>query len=511
MPNAAPVKQEKVKSLELEKIRPERNLEKWSLWSPASSKNPPRARVIEREITLPNGDKAIGRLKIGFTDQGELTTEDQRTYYALVKHWELNGRPATTPFSLKKLTKLLKKKWGTRNIETLTESLARLYATPLFWTNAYHDSASGKTHESLEGFRVLDSLKIIKTRVDGHITKEAGYFKFNELILSNLQNNHTKPVLFDVVLGFKSEIAQLIYTHIDLILAGNTFYERKTIELFADLGISGKTYKFASKRKQALDPALKELQGVPLSKGGVIASATLERTKDNKDYKVVFRKGSARKVQEAPTADPLVQEESRDEEESQAQPYQKQLTPQEEKGAELVAHFYRLFHQAERHKPSSKERDQATSLIAQYGETIARFIVDYSHKAAPTTNYKPQTFGGIIQYAARAAAEYERKQKEKERRQQAEAEAAADRRREAAEATARERAQERYNRLPEADRQTLIDAYTEKLCEETPMWAEHREKGTGSLLNSAVRAAILEDFTSAERGESDVPTPPPQE
>src|SRR5205823_10369470 len=119
----------------------------------------------------------------------------------------------------------------------------------------------------------------------GTVNREVGYYRFNDSLLKNLQTNHTKPVLFNVVLGFKSEIAQLLYTHVDLILAGNPIYERRTKELFDDLGISGKTYIYASKRKQVLDPATIELSGVPLSKGGIIASATIERTKDKKDYK----------------------------------------------------------------------------------------------------------------------------------------------------------------------------------------------------------------------------------
>lgn len=80
----------------LEKIRPELNLEKWFIWQPSKSKTQPQARVIEREITSPGGDKITGRLRIGYTDRGPLTTEDQKTYYALVKHWEEKDAPAST-------------------------------------------------------------------------------------------------------------------------------------------------------------------------------------------------------------------------------------------------------------------------------------------------------------------------------------------------------------------------------------------------------------------------------
>ena len=81
----------------LEKIRPELNLEKWPVWQPAKSKNQPVERIIEREISLPGGNRLSARVEIGFTNRGDLTTEDQRTYYALVQQWEESVRPENSP------------------------------------------------------------------------------------------------------------------------------------------------------------------------------------------------------------------------------------------------------------------------------------------------------------------------------------------------------------------------------------------------------------------------------
>lgn len=498
MPKAAPQKHDSVSALALEKIRPERNLEKWSIWQPANSRAATQERVLTREITLPNGDRVTAQVEIVSTTKGALTTEDQRTYYGLVKYWEQNGRTSTTYFSLKQLSKLLNKKWGTRTVETLTESLARLYVSSFFWKNAYHDNSTGKTHESIEGFRILDNLKIVRTKTDGHITKAQGYFKFNEFILNNLQSNHTKPVLFEVVLGFKSEIAQIIYTHVDLILNDKPIYERRSKELFEDLSISGKEYVYPSARKRVLDKALKELAGKQISSGGIIAAATVEKTKDGKDYKVVFRKGSAPKVQDNVDATPTQSEGGS---EQKGQSYAPQPTDAEQKGEELLRYFHKVFFGLEATATRSRHRDLATALIAQHGWEVAAYIVDFSHTAAQETNFKIATFGGITQYVDRAVADYHDRKREQERRQQGEAEAAELRRRERTAAAARQRAQERYDQLPEAERQALTDTYTAKLCAEIPMWAEAKEKGGYSLLTAAVRSAILEDFAAAERGE----------
>lgn len=504
MPQAAPTQNQTSspdkQALALQKIRPELNLEKWAIWQPAKSKNQPRARVLRREISLDNGDRVTAQVEVGFTQRGELTTEDQRTYYALIEHWEAHNKPGTfTPLSLNKLAKRLNKKWGTNVIQSVTDSLIRLRATTLIWENSYFDSELKETIELLDTFNILTDLKIIKRKKDGVVNREVGYYRFNDFILKNLQTNHTKPVLFQVVLSFKSEIAQLLYTNLDLILSDKMAYERRTKELFDDLCITGKAYKNPSNRKQLLTRALKELQGVPLSRGGIIAVANLARTKDEKDYKVVFRKGSA--VKDMPAPEP----EAQDEREASDPP---PAAKTDQKAQELVTHFYKLFHNVQTHAATSKERAQATSLIAQYGWNIALYIIDYAYREAPKTKYQPKTFGGIMHYASQGFSEYERRQKEHERQEKAQVADAANRASEAAMQDMRLHAQERYSQLSETERQVLTDSYTARLCAESPTWADAKAKGITSILNPAVRSAIIEDFIAEEQGKGrEVPAP----
>lgn len=477
------------------------NLEKWAIWQPAKSKTKPQVRILKRELTLPNGDRITAQVEVAPTSRGSLTTEDQKTYYALIEHWEANGKlESVTPLSLSKLAKRLNKKWGTNVIESLTDSLVRLRATTFVWENSYFDNASQETIDLLDTFNILTELKIIKRKKDGTVNREVGYYRFNDSLLKNLQTNHTKPVLFNVVLGFKSEIAQLLYTHIDLILAGNPIYERRTKELFDDLGISGKTYAYASKRKQVLDPAITELSGVPLSKGGIIASATIERTKDKKDYKLVFRKGVPPKAQASAADAPAAQGEEEEATEQAYAPPQKQSTNTEQKGEELLRHFHRVFFGIEATATRARHRDLADALIAQHGWDVAVHVVNFAHVSAQETKFKIQTFGGITQYVDRAVADYYERKRAQERRQQEESAAAEQRRSKRTAEAARRHAQERYNQLPESERQALIATYTAKLLAENPIWQEREGQGV-SLLNTAVRAAIIEDFTRQELGD----------
>src|SRR5512135_3873100 len=278
-----------------ERIRPELNIEKWSIWQPANARSgPPKERAIEREIELPSGSRVTAKLTVSPTTKGNLTTKDQRVYYALVKHWEERGRSADfTPLSLQRLARLLQMPWGQTTIDSLTASLFRLRLTGFIWEQAFEDKATGRVFSRLDTFHLLSELKIARIKDEGKVNKEVGYFRFHEAIIKNLLANHAKPVLFEVVLSFKSEIAQILYTHLDLILADKTSYERRTKELFEDLGLEGKEYGKVSARKRTLERALPELQGKPLTTGR-ITTARLEPTKDGGDFKLVVRKGKVR-------------------------------------------------------------------------------------------------------------------------------------------------------------------------------------------------------------------------
>jgi hypothetical protein len=105
----------------VEKIRPDLNLEKWSIWQPSKSKTKPRARIFRREIVLADGRNMSAEVEVGFTQKGMLTTEDQKTFYALIKIWEDKGKPTEQTFySSRGLARVLKKGWGTNVINRLT-------------------------------------------------------------------------------------------------------------------------------------------------------------------------------------------------------------------------------------------------------------------------------------------------------------------------------------------------------------------------------------------------------
>ncbi len=389
-------------------VRPDRNLEKWPIWEPSNSRHAPKARLIQREIQLPDGSKAIAAVEVGFSNKGVLTTEDQKTCYGLIKIWEDLGRP-TEPvtFSRQQLAKILKKSWGSKVNTALTGSLMRLRFTPFTWERSYYDNTSRETVERIDTFNILSELHLARRSTDGRTTREPSFFQFNDRMLRNLLSNFTKPVFLDTILSFQSEVAQLLYTHLDLVLSDKNHYERRSKELFEDLGIDGTSYRYVSKRAQILEPALKELQGKPLPTG-TLREVTLEKTADGRDLKIVARKDRPRGPKPGMKAKPV-----------NPAPVVSVMSPaalpptvaERETSAEAliqVRHFYQVFFKTgDTAHPTSREIAQAQDHLTRLGEEKSRYLVTFAYRESKRTDFAIQTYGGVLQYETRAIGEYE--------------------------------------------------------------------------------------------------------
>lgn len=385
------------------KIRAELNLEKWpGVWQPSKSKNEKTLRTLERQVTDPDGSKVISRVEIGYTHLGTLTTEERKMYGALIEIWEESGKPADRPvfFSDRLLARILKKGWGTNARDAIVKSLRKLRTVPIEWVNSYYQKTDeGKVVlRERTPFTILSELKIVEKEVDGAVNKAVGYFKADDRMLRNLLANFTKPLLLDVMIDLKSDIGVLLYSHVDLMLARKDTYERRTKELFQDLGLTNPEYDRQYERFRALKKALAELQGVRLSTG-VLKTATIQKTVDGKDYKTIFKKTAHAEV-ELMTADeqpPVV-----------THHYARTTDPLTTQSQEVVRLFHRLVHLVELHEPQSKELGQALTLIGQYGFEKAKHIVEYASSKASETNFNMQHFGAVLSYSSRASADFDR-------------------------------------------------------------------------------------------------------
>lgn len=276
------------KSLKAEEIiRLELNIEKWSIWVSPNANGKPQVRIIERELNIEER-QVKATVEIGYTRKGALTTFDQKVFYTLIKLWEESGETdSPTFFSLNRLARELQMGWGTTQIKLLKDSLDRLRITPFLWKHSFFNAEENKRLTVNEDpFFLITKLKTVSREEDGRQTKPQGYFQFHPLILNNLKANYRKPVLFNTILSFKSDHVQMLYSHLDLVLSGNDRYERTSVKLFEDLGITGASYKDKRRRKAKLNLILNELQEKPLSNGRFL-KVSIADTKAKDDVKIV--------------------------------------------------------------------------------------------------------------------------------------------------------------------------------------------------------------------------------
>jgi hypothetical protein len=371
---------------ELTKIRPDLNLEKWpALWQPSKSRVVKHEKkIFHREVTLKDGSRSTATLEIlPDIENGPLNTRDQQVFYALILLWEEKGRPAKkTTFSMRRLAKVLDMDWGSSTRRALEESILKLNTTTLRWKSAYFNAAQDEIEQNLKSFHILTEIDVTtkKKKSTGVLLQESYSVVFNDLIISNILNNYTKPVFLDVIIGFKSDIAQLLYNHVDLILANTYNYERNTEDLFKDLGLEGTSYTNPQKRRQSLTKPMKELLGIPLTNGGFITAAKIEKMASGKDFKVVFQKGSNKKE------------------------------INEEHIKSLISIFHQLQFGADSPRPLPKELEQAETLAREYGLEKAEFIVRYAINEAPKTHFQMKTFGAVLTYINEALASFDKEQ-----------------------------------------------------------------------------------------------------
>jgi hypothetical protein len=373
-------------------VRPELNLEKWfAIWTPSQSRTKARLRILEKKKTGEDGSFTLQKVKINPSlEYGNLTTEDQKTWYALLVLWEKAGKPQKLIFSLRELAKTLKRTWSTKVRNALKESLLRLNISVFSWVNSYYDSKTKQTLEILDSFQIISRLVI--ARAEQNINSEQCICQFSDPLYQNLLINYTKPTSFDTILNFKSGVAQLIYKYLELVMQDKTYYERRSENLFDDIGLDDNEYKWLSARKRILLVAIQELKKIPFPCG--ILQVSIEETVDKSDWKLVVRKLSVKsEISKVKKAKEIAQVEEIIEEAAKETLSLKQQT---------LNYFLERF--GLRRDATKAELEKAEELIKthQLDFEKARQFIDYAKCAAIETNYKPKNFNGIVQYVEEA-------------------------------------------------------------------------------------------------------------
>jgi hypothetical protein len=273
----------------------ELNIAKFSsfIFTPSHARNGVLARVKTWVIDI-KGKKALAKILVEPVDQQILNTFDYRTYLTLQKLWWERPRDPVegwTAISLRELARTMKLGWGKKQLSLLKRSLRSLRKVPITWQYSFFDKDAGRHHFFEEPINLLSRLRIyesrnLQSRNEGY--EGVSYFRFNEQIEKNLLRQHTKPILVDVVMEIRGEIALSLYSFLDVVMADKfTWQRRSALLLEEDLSVRGK-YIWPSERLRLIRRAIEELEGKPVSTG--ILQLAMARTKDGKDYKLIVRK-----------------------------------------------------------------------------------------------------------------------------------------------------------------------------------------------------------------------------
>jgi hypothetical protein len=269
-----------------------------------SGKPDDRVRVkIFRGENPETGESFIRRLTVHTVDGYSTRTFDGRTWLALVKlWWERPKNPdGSTTYSLYELARLMKLGWGNKVHRALKDSLRRLRRVPFTWQNIFLPAGAKEAIALEDDFTILRSLRTVERHMvtapeDANrktvvIDSTKGTFAFHELIERNLGEHRTKPVLFDVYMDIRGEVAFSLYAHLDRVLFDKAEWERTATNLLTqDLYVAPSNLRYPSWRRKALEGAVRELSGKPLSTGTLTLG--LEKTVDGSDWKLVARKTS---------------------------------------------------------------------------------------------------------------------------------------------------------------------------------------------------------------------------
>jgi len=325
---------------------------------------------------------------------------------------EACGRPLPKIIRLDSLTQICKELGlhisgaNTRALQQAIHQNAGAYITATL-----HYKATDGTEQTLEAGFTRYSVVFTGQRLPDGSTAAAVYLLLNEPYWEVLNHAPTRPLDYDYLKALPPA-AQRCYE----ILSYKLFTALKYRHPHATLLYSEYCIFSAQQRYADYDHVKKQMYKVhkPHRTSGYLEKVRYEATQDGEghpDWVMYYVPGPKAKAEytalhgrspSRTTGTP--RREGRGEETVTPRPTADEaLTTQAQ---DLINHFHQRFHGTPNEHPSATALTQASSLMARYGLDQARHLVDFSYTAAQETDYHPQTFGGILQYTARARADY---------------------------------------------------------------------------------------------------------
>ncbi|MFY9227419.1 MAG: hypothetical protein WAQ98_32405 [Blastocatellia bacterium] len=397
------VNEEKLTFLMSEMVRSDLNIEKNpSIFSLAKGRGKLKTKFIKWKRKINDVEIECEIVVSPSLEHGNLTTEDQKVIYGLIKLWEKKDRPEELIFSLRELAEELSMYWSAWTYKVLKRSLLRLRFSAFTWSKSYFDGVTMEYYDELDSFTILAELKIAKNGKGKHVTHQACKIKFYPLIEKNLRSKYTQPSYYNVLISFKSGLAQLLYHYLELVMHNKDHYERNSKELLTeDLDLEGIDYESKSGRKRTLEIAIAEINGLPILSG--VLQVILAETANKQDYKIIVSK--IKQLEYVSRNARITKNAKGDNEVTSIEP-PKTSTLELYSPTRLVEFFIERF--GLRRELTKNELTKAQQVIEEHKMDISKgnFFVDYAKTKATSSNYSIKNFAGIVQYLPEAMSDY---------------------------------------------------------------------------------------------------------
>jgi Replication initiator protein A len=241
-------------------IQVEINLEEAPLFMIRRKDEDSDAQTIEaRNIALTrNGDRLEQYWKVtAHRDFGLPGAVEEAVFIAVMKLVSMRGGmppDGRISFSLYELMKLLGKSRGANNYERLREALDRLGETSIYAENAFYSKADGDFRSYR--FHLWDVFFAKKTR--GNRQTEHHTLKFTDVLVSSFNAGYLKDLDSDFYHSLNRDLARSLYRLIDVKRDGKLSWS-VDLQRLRQMVSMPPSYKYASKIKEKLVPANKEL------------------------------------------------------------------------------------------------------------------------------------------------------------------------------------------------------------------------------------------------------------
>lgn len=242
--------------------------------------DPVRRSFFERQLTITTGDK-----------WGFPTALDDELLLALIYITrEQNGfTDRRVHFSRYDLVRLLGWNDHGRSYDRIKTGLMRWKALTLTYEQGWWDK--GDQIHRTTGFSVLDNVDLFEKRMNQGRARQQLFlpistFTWNEVIFKSFQDGYIKPIDMDVFRRLTLPISKRIFRFLD-----KRFYHKKTWDFplreFSENKVGMQPYRFESKIKEKLAPAIRELE-----EQGIIVPEKRYSRIGKGEYQIHFKKGS---------------------------------------------------------------------------------------------------------------------------------------------------------------------------------------------------------------------------